>query len=158
MIRQLFVGLLLALATGSPSFAHEIRLGTLELSDLWARATPPGAVTAAGYLTITNDGGEADRLIAVATPLAARGEVHEMAVTDGVMTMTPAEPVEIAPGATVTLAPGGFHLMFVGMKEPLTAGTVMPVTLTFENAGTIETYLHVVAIGALAPETEHEDH
>jgi hypothetical protein len=149
---------LLALAAGSPALAHEITTGTLELSDLWTRVTPPGAPTAAGYLTVTNNGGEPDRLIAASTPLAEVGQIHEMAVTDGVMTMTRVEGIEIAPGETVTLAPGGFHLMFVGMKEPLTAGAVMPVTLTFEKAGAIETYLHVVGIGAFEPEGEHQDH
>jgi len=149
---------LLALVAGSPALAHEITAGTLELSDLWTRATPPGAPTAAGYLTVTNNGSEADRLIAASTPLADVGRMHQMAVTDGVMTMTPVEGIEIAPGETVTLAPGGFHIMFVGMKEPLTAGGVMPVTLTFERAGAIETYMHVVGIGALAPEAEHQDH
>jgi hypothetical protein len=149
---------LLALVAGSPALAHEITAGTLELSDLWTRATPPGAPTAAGYLTVTNNGSKADRLIAASTPLADIGRMHQMAVTDGVMTMTPVEGIEIAPGETVTLAPGGFHIMFVGMKEPLTAGGVMPVTLTFEKASAIETYLHVVAIGALAPEGEHQDH
>jgi copper(I)-binding protein len=159
MIRHVFTGLfLLIIASGSPALAHEIRLGTLELSDLWARATPPGAVTAAGYLTITNAGGEADRLIAVATPSAARAEVHQMAVTDGVMTMTPVDGLEIPAGGSVTLAPGGLHLMFMGLTEPLKEGAQMPVTLTFEKAGSIETYLHVIAIGAFAPEGEHEDH
>jgi len=159
MIMRAFAAVfLLALAAGSPALAHEITAGTLELSDLWTRATPPGAPTAAGYLTVTNNGSDADRLIAASTPLADIGRIHQMAVTDGVMTMTRVEGIEIAPGETVTLAPGGFHLMFVGMKEPLTAGGVMPVTLTFEKAGAIETYLHVVGIGAFAPEGEHQDH
>ena len=149
---------LLALVAGSPALAHEIVAGPLELSDLWTRVTPPGAPTAAGYLTITNNGSEPDRLIAVSSPSALAGSIHRMAVTEGVMTMTRVEGIEIAPGETVTLAPGGFHLMFVGMKEPLTAGGVVPVTLTFEKAGAIETYLHVVGIGAFAPEAEHQDH
>jgi copper(I)-binding protein len=148
---------LLTLAASAPAVAHEITVGTLELGDLWARATPPGAPTAAGYLTIANTGREPDRLIAVSSPSASAGGIHQTAVTDGVMTMTPVEGIEILPGETVTLAPGGLHLMFVGMKEPLTAGGVMPVMLTFERAGTIETYLHVIAIGAFAPEA-HGDH
>jgi copper(I)-binding protein len=159
MIKRTFAAVfLLAIAAGAPAVAHEITAGTLELSDLWARATPPGAPTAAGYLTITNNGSEADRLIAVATPSAAMGHIHRTAVTDGVMTMTPVDGIEIAPGERVTLAPGGLHIMFIGLKEPLTAGGMMAMTLTFEKAGTIETYLHVVAIGAFAPEGEHRDH
>lgn len=142
----------------APATAHEITVSTIELTDLWTRATPPGAPTAAGYLTLTNTGSVPDRLIAVSTPLAARSEFHEMAVTDGVMTMTEVEAIEIPPGESVTLAPGGLHLMFIGMSEPLAEGGVMPVTLTFEAGGSVETYLHVVGVGALLPEGHHEGH
>lgn len=145
-----------------PATAHESSVGQLVLSDLWARATPPGAKTAGGYLTITNNGAEPDRLTGVATPAAQKGEVHEMAVADGVMTMKPVDGVEITAGESVTLAPGGFHLMFLGLTQPIAAGEQLPVTLTFEKAGTIETYLHVIAIGAMGLDGsvggEHEGH
>ena len=145
-----------------PAAAHEIQAGTIVVTDLWARATPPGAKTAGGYLTITNTGAEPDTLVAVVTGGATRSQVHKMAVVDGVMTMTPVAGVPIAPGASVTLAPGGFHLMFIGLTEPLVEGAEMPITLTFEKAGAIETFLHVIAIGAIGLDgsmgPEHEGH
>jgi copper(I)-binding protein len=153
--------MLVLLAAIAPAVAHEIKVGSIELTDLWSRATPPGAKTGGGYLTITNTGGEPDRLIAVSTPVAAENQLHEMAVKDGVMTMSEAEGIEIPAGGSVTLAPGGFHLMFIGLKDPLTEGEELPVTLTFEKAGSIETYLHVIAIGAMGLDGsmgEHEDH
>jgi periplasmic copper chaperone A len=135
-----------------PASAHEIKAGTLVLTDLWARATPPGAKAGGGFLTITNTGDEPDRLVSASTPEAAIGEVHEMKVEDGVMTMRPlADGLAIPAHDSVTLAPGGFHLMFINLKAPLAEGGKMPVTLTFEKAGTVETFLHIEPIGAPGP-------
>ena len=140
-------------ATTSAS-AHEITIGPLKLTDLWTRAMPPGAPVGGGYLTITNTGNEPDRLIAVSSPEAEAGELHEMSMENGVMKMRPlGEGIEIPPGATVTLAPGGYHLMFVGLKGPLAEGGKLPVTLIFEKAGKLETFLHILAIGSRGPES-----
>ncbi len=141
-----------AILLSTSAFAHSVTIGSLTLTDLWTRATPAGAPTAAGYLTITNNGAEADKLIAASSPAAATGTLHVMTVKDGVMSMRPAEAsIEIPAGGTVTLAPGGFHIMFVTLKEPLKEGAKLPVTLTFEKAGTIETFMHIKAIGADRP-------
>jgi copper(I)-binding protein len=137
-----------------PASAHSEKIGNLELTDLWARATPPRAPAAGGFLTITNHGGEPDRLIAVSSPVAEIGEIHEMKVEDGVMTMRPLDGgLEIPPNETVSLKPGGYHIMLIGLKAPLVEGEEVPVTLTFETAGSIETLLHIAPIGAKAPGT-----
>ena len=144
-----------------PASAHAERVGPLELTNLWTRATPPRAPAAGGFLTITNPGAEADRLIAVSSPEADIGEVHVMKVEDGIMTMRPLDGgLEIPAHETITLAPGGFHLMFIDLKARLVEGGKMPVTLTFEKAGSIETFLHVEAIGAKGPAgmARGEDH
>ena len=136
--------------------AHSVKIGGLSLTGLWTRATPPKAPTAGGYLTIENTGKEADRLTGIASPIADRVEIHEMTTKDGTMTMRQAEAgVEIPAGATVALAPGGFHIMFIDLKETLVEGGKVPVTLTFEKAGSIGTFLHVLAIGARGPEGDH---
>jgi copper(I)-binding protein len=160
-IRAFLAGLAIAALSLHPAFAHSVKLGPLELTDLWARATPPNAPTGGGYLTIANSGDSPDRLISIATPQAAIGEVHVMKVTDGVMTMRPVEGgLEIPAKGSVTLAPGGFHIMFIDLKEPFVDGTDLPVTLTFEKAGKIETFLHVMPIGSKGPSGEAggEDH
>jgi len=137
--------------------AHEVKAGSLIITDLWTRATPPQAPTAGGYLTVENTGGEADRLLAATSPVSGRVELHEMAVTDGTMTMRPVGGgIEIPAGETVTLAPGGLHIMFMQLKERFVEGDKVPVTLTFEQAGEVETFLHVQAIGSPAPTGEHE--
>jgi len=138
--------------------AHSVTVGSLELTDLWTRATPPGAPTAGGYLTIVNHGDTADRLIAVSSPIADAGQLHLMAMTNGVMTMRPvADGIEIAPGAAVTLAPGGLHIMFITLKDMPQEGGELPVTLVFEKAGNVETFLHVMAIGATGPSMDAMD-
>jgi copper(I)-binding protein len=149
MWKSASLALVACIAAVAPAVPHEVRVGPITVTDLWARATPPGAKTAGGYLTITNSGSAPDRLVGVATPAAARGEIHQMSVAADVMTMKPADGVAIPAGESVTLAPGGFHLMFLGLMEPLVEGGEMPVTLTFEKAGSVETYLHVIAIGAM---------
>jgi periplasmic copper chaperone A len=143
----------------APALAHSVTVGSLTLTDLWTRATPPKAPTAAGYLTITNTGSEPDHLIAASTPAAGKGEIHIMEVNAGVMTMHPVEGgIEIPAGGSVTLAPGGYHLMFIGLKDALKEGGKMPVTLKFEKAGTVETFLHIMAIGAQGPASGQSGH
>lgn len=156
-IRSCFATLALLALAAAPAAAHEVKAGTLVLTDLWTRATPPNAPTGGGYLTIANGGDAPDRLIAVATPLAAIGEVHEMKVENGAMTMRPVDGgVEIPAHGTVTFAPGGFHLMFVKLNAPFVVGGKLPVTLTFEKAGAVETFLHIEPIGAGGP--DHSGH
>ena len=147
------VGALLAVsAIALPAAAHELKVGSLELTNLWARATPPAAAAGGGFLTITNTGSEDDTLIAMSTPVSAKGELHMMEVKDGVMKMREVEGgIALPAGKTVTLAPGGLHLMFIGLKEPLKDGGKVPVTLTFAKAGTVETFLHIMPIGSQGP-------
>jgi copper(I)-binding protein len=145
----------LLLLAANPAAAHSVTIGALSLTDLWTRATPPGAPTAGGYLTIENSGTEADRLVSVASPAAGQTMIHEMSTKDGTMTMRPVDGIEIPAGATVALAPGGFHIMFMELKEPFVEGGKVAVTLTFEKAGSIETFLHILGLGARGPEGDH---
>jgi copper(I)-binding protein len=143
-------GLALILAAGGA--LAQSSAPKLLITDLWTRATPPGAPTAGGYLAITNTGGETDRLIAVSSPMAEEGQLHSMAMQNGIAVMRPLEDgIVIPPGKTVTLAPEGLHVMFIDLKQPLKEGDELPVVLTFERIGRVETYLHVLAIGAKGP-------
>lgn len=149
---------LLVVGIAGVASAHDVEVGSLELSDLWTRATPPAAPAAGGFLTITNKGSEPDRLIAVSSPEAAASELHEMSMDNGVMKMRPlANGIEIPAGGKVTLAPGGLHLMFITLKDTLKEGRKFPVTLTFEKAGKVDTFLHIMAIGAKGPDADADD-
>jgi periplasmic copper chaperone A len=131
--------------------AHETlsKDGTILIQNLWTRATPNGAKVAGGFITITNKGTAPDRLIGGSAKTAGRVEVHEMAIDNGVMKMRELDKgLEIKPGETVELKPGGFHLMLMDIKEPAVEGGKLEGTLVFEKAGTIEIFYHVRAIGA----------
>lgn len=141
--------LAVSMLAAAPVLAEEDKAGAIEISHPWARATSPSAPTAGGYLTIVNHGAEADRLLGGTSPLAERMELHQMTMTEGVMTMRMlADGLEIPPRASVTLEPGSYHLMFVGPKTQLKEGDAFPSILRFENAGEIEMQFEVVAMGA----------
>jgi copper(I)-binding protein len=133
-----------------PAVAADYKLGALEISHTWARATAPTAPSGGGFATITNSGTMPDRLVSASSPAAAQVQVHEMKMEGNIMRMREVEGgLSIAPGATVTLAPGSYHLMLMGLKGPLKQGTSVPVTLVFEKAGKIEIELAVAAMGAM---------
>jgi copper(I)-binding protein len=136
----------------APARAEDVKAGDLVISQPWSRATPGGAKTGGGFLTIENKGSAPDRLVAVSGNFAGKIEVHEMAVKDGVMTMRLLENgLTIEPGKTVKLAPGGYHLMMLDLKAPLKQGDKLPITLQFEKAGTIAVSLDVQGVGAKGP-------
>ena len=141
---------------GLPAAAHDYTLGSLKIGHPWARATPPTAPSGGGFLTVTNTGTTADRLVSVTSPAAAQVQVHEMKMDGTIMRMRELENgLEIPPGATVALAPGGFHLMMMGLKAPLKEATRVPVTLVFEKAGKIDVELQVMALGAAPDAHKH---
>ena len=142
---------LLTLLSAS-SQAQEVKAGDLVIAQAWSRATPGGAKIAGGYLTIENKGAAPDRLIAVSGGIAGKVEIHEMAMNNGVMTMRPLERgLEIEPGKTVKLAPGGYHLMLMELKNPLKQGEKVPLELRFEKAGRVAVSLDVQGVGAQGP-------
>jgi copper(I)-binding protein len=164
---------LLATSVASPVLAHDhsamskgdaakmqkheatdaVKVGNLVFTDAFTRATLPGAKVGGGYISITNEAKEADRLLGGSSPVAARVEVHEMKMDGEVMKMRKlADGVQIPAGGTVELEPGGMHLMLLEIKQPLKKGEDVPVTLEFEKAGKVELKLHVEAAGATSME------
>jgi len=141
------IGLTLFLLATS-AVAEESKVGSLEITDAWSRATPKGAKTGVAYVKIHNAGAEADRLVGASSDAADRVEVHEMTMDHGVMKMRPVtNGLEIKPGSTVELKPGGGHLMLTGLKKPLVRGEQVKGTLTFEKAGSVELNYAVKGIG-----------
>lgn len=127
----------------SPLWAREFEVGALSVDHPMAFETAPMAMTGGGFMTITNKGAEADRLIAVRADFP-KVEIHETVVTDGVNQMLPVKAIEIAPGATVTLQPGGYHVMFMGLQgRQLKEGDTVPATLVFERAGELPIIFNV---------------
>lgn len=140
----------------APALAHGYKIGALQIGHPWSRATPGGAKTGAGYLTVTNTGKTADTLLGGSTTAADKLEIHQMSMAGGVMTMRPVTGgVAIAPGATVEFKPGGYHFMLIGLKAPLKAGDRVPATLTFAKAGKVQVEFTVEAMGATQPSQDH---
>jgi copper(I)-binding protein len=124
--------------------AQDYRLGALRIENPWSLPAPAGAPTAAGYLTVTNTGKTPDRLLGATTPAADRVEIHSMTMDGAIMRMRPVpEGLAIQPGQTLTIAPGGYHLMLIGPKRAFAVGDRIPGVLRFEHAGTVAVAFHV---------------
>lgn len=147
---------LLTLSTAAllagPAAAADYKVGSLDVTQPWARATPKGASTGAAYMTVTNSGSKTERLSCASSPAAATCQIHEMAMSDGVMKMRPVQGgLEIKPGQTVTLKPGGFHMMLEGLRAPLVPGDKVEATLTSSDGASVKVEFPIAAIGAPAP-------
>jgi len=136
-----------------PAQAADYDIGSIHIAQPWARATPKGASSGAGYLTITNRGAAPDRLTScVASDVAGQCQIHSMTMEGGVMKMRPVEGgLEIKPGETVTLKPSGLHVMLTDLKKPLEPGKTATAMLQFEKAGSVAVEFAIVALGAPAP-------
>ncbi len=132
--------------------AEDYKVGSIQITQPWARATPKGASAGAAYMTVTNSGTTAQHLNCVSSDAAAECQIHEMSMDGGVMKMRPLQGgLEVKPGETVTLKPGSFHLMLVGLKQPLQAGTSIEATFKVDSGTTVQVAFPVAAIGAPAP-------
>jgi copper(I)-binding protein len=154
MFRQLFGAAFAAALVIAPAFAHDTFIaGAIEISGGFSRATLPNAPVGGGYITITNTGSEDDALIAASSPVAEDVQLHQMTMEGDVMKMSALpDGIPVPAGATVTLEPGGMHLMMMGLKAPLVENAEVPVTLTFAKAGTVEITLIVGSLNADHPE------
>lgn len=121
----------------------------------WARA---GVSSSAAYVTLHNGGRTADRLLGASSPAAASVSIHDSRNVGGVVRMRAAGPLALAPGAAMTMKPGGLHVMLTGLKAPLRPGTRLPLTLRFQRAGLVTINVPVMAPGATAPTAGHHDH
>lgn len=142
--------MIVALLAATIPTAQAAEPTTVTVYEAWARATPPGIRVGGGYVTVANTGKQADRLVGASSPLAEKAEIHISETIDGMARMRHLEEgVEIPAGKEVILAPGGIHLMFLGLKQTIVKDDVVPVTLQFEKAGAIEVQLRAAQIGSL---------
>ncbi len=150
-MKSLLLSLTLLLA--GPAFAQEAghahAPAALEISGAFIRATLPKAPVGGAYLTIANPGAQDDRLLAVKSPVGDSAEIHEMAHAEGVMSMRPLpEGLPIPAGDSVSLTPGGYHIMINGLTAPLVKGETLDLTLVFEKAGEIPVSFEILAMNA----------
>ena len=140
-----FLALLLGLLAGASASAAE---STINVEKAWARATTSVGATGVVYLSLTDMGPAADRLIGVATSVATHADMHIMVMEGNVMQMRPVDAVDVKPGERIQFKPNGLHIMLTDLKQPLTRGERFPVTLDFEKAGKVDVEVLVLPIGA----------
>jgi periplasmic copper chaperone A len=139
------------IAAALPAFTQQATAGDLLVLHPSSRATPKGAPTAVGYLSIQNKGA-ADRLLGATTPAVDHVEFHQMSMDGNIMKMRAISGgIEIPANATVSLKPSGIHLMLIGPKQPFRAGDKIPLTLDFEKGGKMDVVLDVLPLGAAQP-------
>lgn len=132
------------MAANNPGGFETVSAGELELAAGFTKAMLPGQPVGGGFVTITNKGGEDDKLVSATSDKAGEVQLHEMAMEGDVMKMRQLnDGIAIPAGETVELKPGGLHLMFFKVSEPFKEGETVNVTLTFEKAGSVDVALPV---------------
>lgn len=131
-----------AILLASPALAGQ----GIDIVDAWSRPAMQGRIGVA-YLTII-DNGAPDRLVGASSPVAARVELHQSAVDHGIATMRSVTALAVTQGRPAVLAPGGYHLMLIDLKQPLAAGQTYPLTLDFAKAGAVAATVTVAPQGA----------
>lgn len=138
-----------ALVVGTAAHAHEYTLGGLHIEHAYARPTVPMQRSGGAYLTIENRGKDGDKLLAASSPIADSVQIHTMSMDGNVMKMREVDGIDLKPASKVEMMPGqGYHLMMLGLHQPLKAGDKFPMMLTFEKAGKTEVSVVVSAPNA----------
>jgi hypothetical protein len=143
-----------AFPAAAPAAAHDFSAGDLAVSHPWARASAGRAKNGVVFMTIANNGQATDRLVKISTPVAMKASLHRSEMAGGLMHMRLVEALAVEPGEPTVLKPGGLHVMLMGLKAPLKKGQAFTLTLTFENAGSVDVAVETQGPGAMAPDHE----
>ena len=146
-----FLAALLLIALSAPASAHQVKVGDLLIVHPWSRATPGQAPNGAVFMKIENQGQADDKLLSASSDVAAMVGIHEHVMEGDVAKMRPVDFVPLPAQSTTELKPGGYHIMLMGLKEPLVEYGSFHLTLTFEKAGSIEVEVQVEEAGAAEP-------
>jgi len=144
----------------SASLAHGYKTGSLSIQHPWSRETATGQAVGGGFMVVTNASAKPDRLVGATTDVAKEVQLHTMSMEGGVMRMRQVEGgIAVPAKGKLEMKPGGYHLMFMGLKRPLRKGERFPVTLRFQNAGSLKVQFAVQPVGSTEPiETDHAKH
>ena len=156
-MNKLITAAFFTLAVATQALAGDLgmaKIGDIMVHDGWARASLGKAPNSAAYMMLMTHGDESDKLVGAATPVAETAELHNHVMDGDIARMRPVDAIEIRPGESVTLEPGGFHIMLMGLKKKLDEGQTVPLTLTFEKAGEVKVDLPIQSLKA-AMEHDH---
>ncbi|WP_448664111.1 copper chaperone PCu(A)C [Sphingomonas sp. CJ20] len=133
--------------------------GSITIRQPWTRQTAPGQSVGGGFMTIANTAKRPDQLLGGSSPVAQRVEIHTMSLEGGVMRMRALpDGLAIPPHGSVSLAPGGYHIMLIGLKRPLALRGRVPLTLRFRHAGNVKVTLVVRSVAYQGSEARHDGH
>ena len=141
------IALIGMLLLGLAPFPAQAQTTSVQADHVWARAST--GQTGAVYMTIANKGPTDDRLVSAATRVAGQAQLHTEINDNGIMKMRPVPGIDVKSGGQTTLGPGGFHVMLMGLKQPLKEGATFPLTLTFEKAGKLDVSVKVEKAGSM---------
>jgi len=141
------LGMTFSASTLAQNVTQTVTTNAIKVENAYTRATVPGQQVAGGFMKIENKGASVDQLISASSPAAGEVQLHEMAMEGNVMKMRQVKDIAVPAGGTVELKPGGYHLMFMGLKGPFAAGETVPVKLKFAKAGELEVKLPVNSMG-----------
>jgi copper(I)-binding protein len=143
MVKTMMIAALLVLGTATA----QAETATVQIDHPWSRAS--AGKTGAVYMTIKNGGAADDKLVAAASPVAGKVELHIEIMDNGVMKMRPLPAIDVKANGETMLKPGGMHVMLIGLKHPLKQGESFPLTLTFEKAGKVTVTVPIEKAGAM---------
>ncbi|MEC9345796.1 MAG: copper chaperone PCu(A)C [Pseudomonadota bacterium] len=152
---RIFFAAAVLVVVAAVAIAHEYVAGSIAVDHPWARASIGRAPNSAAFLTIENRGDEPDALLGVEGTIAGRLELHTHINDGGVMMMRPVDRIEVPAHSTVSLEPGGMHIMLIGLKRKLEDGERVPLVLVFEKAGRVAVELAVEKMGAAMDHGKH---
>ena len=138
------LSLLLAVNAGADGVADKITV-----NDPYVRAVPPVVKTSAAFMQFQNSDMVERFLVSASTPAAAVVELHMHTMDDGVMRMRQVAQIRMPPNETVSLQPGGLHIMLFDLTEPLNPGDQVPITLSFEDGSTKEISARVRSVKSM---------
>jgi len=158
--QTMFAVIAAATLLSAPLIAATVRVGNLAISGAWSRESASGQSVGGAFMTIANVGPSDDRLLGGSSPVAAQVQLHTMSMEGGVMRMRQVQGgLAIPARGNLELKPGGFHIMFIGLKQPLTLGAKPEYSLKFAKAGTIKVACNVqTPPAAPMPGMDHMNH
>jgi periplasmic copper chaperone A len=153
MMRKLLFIALLSSTFVSAQAPNPDAKSDVQITGAWARATVPGQAVSGAYMRIKS--GTPLKLVKAESSVAAMVEIHNMSMTDGVMSMSAVEAIELPAGKTVELKPGGYHIMLMQLKSPIQEGGAVPIVLTFEDGKKQRRTVNVSAKGQAKAAADH---
>lgn len=157
VLRSLLLFLVLTVLTSVTS-AENFKAGSIHIRDPFSSALPPISKNGAVYLTLINHGHLSDQLVGAATPIAAHAEMHTHRMEDGMMKMRKVDEVELPPHEEIVFAPGGSHIMLIGLSQALKEGEHFPLMLHLKEAGHVMVKVIIEAAGATSAAKNEHDH